>query len=216
MITTSVQALAGVLLPSATVFLLLLCNDREVLGPWVNRPWLNVLATAIVSILLVLSLVLMVTTLFSHIDVNQVVVVLGAVLVVSWAVGGVVYARSLRRLPPAPVTPMAKRATWRMPALNLLQRPTWSRGRLLTMYLLRGLPGGGGADAAGQGRRARRAPTRLAIPTDRPAGGDRTTGAPGTGERPTGAPYQTVSLRRTARPGEYVSSMCPRLPDVHA
>ena len=32
-ITTSVQALAGVLLPSASVFLLLLCNDREVLGP---------------------------------------------------------------------------------------------------------------------------------------------------------------------------------------
>jgi len=137
-ITTSVQALAGVLLPSATVFLLLLCNDGEVLGPWVNRPWLNVLATAIVSILLLMSLVLMVTTLFSHIDVNKVVVVLGAVLVVSWAVGGVVYARSLRRLPPAPVTPMAKRATWRMPALNLLQRPTWSRSRLLTMYLLRG------------------------------------------------------------------------------
>ena len=36
-ITTAVQALAGVLLPSATVFLLLLCNDREVLGPWRNR-----------------------------------------------------------------------------------------------------------------------------------------------------------------------------------
>jgi NRAMP (natural resistance-associated macrophage protein)-like metal ion transporter len=137
-ITTSVQALAGVLLPSATVFLLLLCNDKEVLGPWVNRPWLNVLATAIVSILLVLSLVLMVTTLFSHVDVNKVVLALGAALVVSWAIGGVVYARSLRRKPPAPVTPMAKRATWRMPALNLLQRPTWSRSRLLTMYLLRG------------------------------------------------------------------------------
>ena len=38
LITTSVQALAGVLLPSATVFLLLLCNDRAVLGPWVNAP----------------------------------------------------------------------------------------------------------------------------------------------------------------------------------
>ena len=36
-ITIAVQALAGVLLPSATVFLLLLCNDREVLGPWRNR-----------------------------------------------------------------------------------------------------------------------------------------------------------------------------------
>lgn len=41
LITTAVQALAGLLLPSAGVFLLLLCNDPEVLGPWVNRPWLN-------------------------------------------------------------------------------------------------------------------------------------------------------------------------------
>jgi hypothetical protein len=31
-----VQTLAGVLLPSATVFLLLLCNDTAVLGPWAN------------------------------------------------------------------------------------------------------------------------------------------------------------------------------------
>jgi NRAMP (natural resistance-associated macrophage protein)-like metal ion transporter len=137
-ITTSVQALAGVLLPSATIFLLMLCNDKEVLGPWVNRPWLNVLATGIVSILLMMSLVLMATTLFSRINVNELAVVLGGVLVVSFAVGGMFYARSLRRQPPEPVTPMAKRATWRMPALNLLQRPTWSRSRLLAMYLLRG------------------------------------------------------------------------------
>ena len=137
-ITTSVQALAGVLLPSATIFLLMLCNDKEVLGPWVNRPWLNVLATGIVSILLMMSLVLMATTLFSRINVNELAVVLGGVLVVSFAVGGMFYASSLRRQPPEPVTPMAKRATWRMPALNLLQRPTWSRSRLLAMYLLRG------------------------------------------------------------------------------
>ncbi len=44
LITTAVQALAGLLLPSASVFLLLLCNDREVLSPWVNRRWLNVVA----------------------------------------------------------------------------------------------------------------------------------------------------------------------------
>src|ERR1019366_6994334 len=36
LLTNAVQTLAGVLLPSATVFLLLLCNDRAVLGPWVN------------------------------------------------------------------------------------------------------------------------------------------------------------------------------------
>jgi NRAMP (natural resistance-associated macrophage protein)-like metal ion transporter len=138
LITTSVQALAGVLLPSATVFLLMLCNDKQVLGPWINRPWLNVLSTAIVSILLMMSLVLMVTTVFTHINVNEVAVVLGCVLVASWAVGGILYARALRRKPPGPVTPMAKRATWRMPALNLLERPPWSRGRLVSMYLLRG------------------------------------------------------------------------------
>ena len=37
-ITVAVQALAGVLLPSASVFLLLLCNDREVLGPGSTGP----------------------------------------------------------------------------------------------------------------------------------------------------------------------------------
>jgi Mn2+/Fe2+ NRAMP family transporter len=33
LLTNAVQTLAGVLLPSATVFLLLLCNDKPVLGP---------------------------------------------------------------------------------------------------------------------------------------------------------------------------------------
>src|ERR1039458_9107106 len=83
-ITTSVQALAGVLLPSATVFLLLLCNDRDVLGPWVNKPWLNAVSGFIVSILLMMSLILMATTLFSRINVRELSLVLGAVLVVGY------------------------------------------------------------------------------------------------------------------------------------
>jgi len=37
LLTNAVQTLAGVLLPSATVFLLLLCNDKAVLGPWPIR-----------------------------------------------------------------------------------------------------------------------------------------------------------------------------------
>ena len=49
LITTAVQALAGVMLPSACLFLLFLCNDRDVLGPWVNRPVTNVLATVILG-----------------------------------------------------------------------------------------------------------------------------------------------------------------------
>ena len=46
LLTTAVQALAGILLPSASVFLLLLCNDPEVLGPWLNPRWLNILASS--------------------------------------------------------------------------------------------------------------------------------------------------------------------------
>src|SRR5437879_7205461 len=41
LITTAFQAMAGVMLPSTTVFAVLLCNDRDVLGPWVNRRWLK-------------------------------------------------------------------------------------------------------------------------------------------------------------------------------
>src|SRR2546430_14635865 len=58
LITTAVQGLAGSMLPSGTRFAGLLCNYRGVLGPWVNRPWLNAVAGAIVGALLVLSLIL--------------------------------------------------------------------------------------------------------------------------------------------------------------
>ncbi|MGA2837131.1 MAG: Nramp family divalent metal transporter [Acidimicrobiales bacterium] len=136
-ITTGVQALAGVLLPSATVFLLLLCNDKEVLGPWVNRLWLNILASFIVSVLLMMSLILMVTTLFTRIDVSELAEALGVVLLVVFVVAGVVLVRNRSRRPPAPPVPMERRATWRMPQLSLLERPTWSRTRLIGMWGLR-------------------------------------------------------------------------------
>ncbi|MHB1582364.1 MAG: Nramp family divalent metal transporter [Acidimicrobiales bacterium] len=137
LITTGVQALAGVLLPSATVFLLLLCNDREVLGPWVNRTWLNALAGFIVSVLLMMSLVLMITTIFPSVDVRVMSLVLGSVLAVSYVIGGAVLVRVRRRQPPLSREAMARRATWRMPPLNLLARPKWSRARLFAMSTLR-------------------------------------------------------------------------------
>src|SRR5260370_17843505 len=70
LITTAVQALAGILLPSTTVFAVLLCNDRAVLGPWINRPWLNVLAAIIVGALLLLSLILVISTVVPSVDVT--------------------------------------------------------------------------------------------------------------------------------------------------
>jgi Mn2+/Fe2+ NRAMP family transporter len=41
--------LATVLLPITLVFLILLANDRELMGRWVNRPAVNRLAIAIVA-----------------------------------------------------------------------------------------------------------------------------------------------------------------------
>ena len=57
LLTEAVQTLAGVLLPSATVFLLLLCNDKAVLGPWVNSKKLNLFTGAVVWVLVMLVLV---------------------------------------------------------------------------------------------------------------------------------------------------------------
>jgi Natural resistance-associated macrophage protein len=64
LLTVAVQTLAGVLLPSATVFLLLLCNDRAVLGPWVNGRWINGLTGAVIAALVALSMILTVSVLF--------------------------------------------------------------------------------------------------------------------------------------------------------
>jgi len=50
LLTEGVQVMAGVLLPSATVFLLLLCNDKAVLGPWVNGRWTNVFGAGVIAL----------------------------------------------------------------------------------------------------------------------------------------------------------------------
>jgi Mn2+/Fe2+ NRAMP family transporter len=136
LITTAVQALAGVLLPSATVYLLLLCNDRDVLGPWVNRRWVNALASVIVGVLIVLSLVLVITTLLPSINVLTLLYALSGLLVAALVILGVVTRRGTRE--PAAPQPPVDRASWRMPPLALLSRPAWSRSRLISMYVLRG------------------------------------------------------------------------------
>jgi NRAMP (natural resistance-associated macrophage protein)-like metal ion transporter len=141
LITTSVQALAGVLLPSATVFLLLLCNDREVLGPWVNPSWLNAVASVIIGVLIELSLILMANTMFPSVDVTTLFIYLTATLALALlGLGAYAFAH---RAPAAAAhaaeeVPKERRRTWTMPPLALLERPVWSPGRKLAMLVLRG------------------------------------------------------------------------------
>ncbi len=139
-ITTAVQALAGVLLPSATVFLLLLCNDPEVLGPWRNGPRLNALAVLIVGVLVMLSLILVTATAFPALNVGTLTLVLGAALTVVLLIVALMSLRGRGHRPVISERPQDRvpRQQWTMPPLALLRRPTWSRGRKATMLLLRG------------------------------------------------------------------------------
>lgn len=72
LVTQGVQVLAGILLPSATVFLVLLCNDRAVLGPWANTLRQNVIAWTIVWSLVLVSLALTATTLFPRLSMTTI------------------------------------------------------------------------------------------------------------------------------------------------
>jgi hypothetical protein len=135
LVVTAVQALAGVLLPSACVFLLLLCNDRAVLGPWTNPRWLNAFATLEVGLLLLLSALLTLTTLFPRLDVKAAAVVLTSVLAAALAI---LAGASLKRGRTESFrgTPW-ERATWTMPPLEALAPPVPSRARTVGLTVLR-------------------------------------------------------------------------------
>jgi len=63
LIILSVQVLAGLMLPSAIIFLQLLLNDKELLGKYANTAWNNRVNWAIIAVLFVMSLVLAVQVL---------------------------------------------------------------------------------------------------------------------------------------------------------
>ena len=96
LLTQGVQALAGVLLPSATVFLVLLCNDKPVLGPWVNTLRQNIVAATIVWCLVLLSLTLTAATLFPDLSASTVEIGFGVGAGIGLA-GGCLIALSRRR-----------------------------------------------------------------------------------------------------------------------
>jgi hypothetical protein len=130
LITTGVQALAGILLPSATVFLVLLCNDKDVLGPWINTPTRNVVAGAIVWILILMSLALTAATMFPQISGSELTsgLLIGAgVGALAGLVGFVSSKLSSRKngvvglLPQEPSEPIDK-DTWRTPPLDSLPK----------------------------------------------------------------------------------------------
>jgi Mn2+/Fe2+ NRAMP family transporter len=139
LVTLGVQALAGILLPSACVFLLLLANDKAVLGPWVNPGWLNVIASVIVGVLVMLSFILGAVTLFPGVSVPLLTVVSASVVAAGLAAFGGVHLRGRRRSirDGIPEVVEIDRMLWQMPPLETLARPVWSTARKAGMLTLR-------------------------------------------------------------------------------
>jgi Mn2+/Fe2+ NRAMP family transporter len=118
LLTNAVQALAGVLLPSATVFLLLLCNDQAVLGPWVNGRPLNVFTGLVIAVLVMLSIILTASVLYPDMGERTIIAILGGgiLFTLAIAVALLVIRREDRRV----WTDSFGRMIWRMPPLDQL------------------------------------------------------------------------------------------------
>lgn len=136
LLTNAVQTLAGVLLPSATVFLLLLCNDEEVLGPWVNGPWLNLFTGMVIAVLLLLSVVLTAAVLFPGLGASTMLAILGGGAALALVAAVPPFVRTLRA--PAWRIDSRLRDSWRMPGLSTLGAARMTPLTRLSMLALRG------------------------------------------------------------------------------
>ena len=136
LLTEAVQTLAGVLLPSAAVFLLLLCNDKEVVGPWANGRKTNVFTSLVIAVLVMLSIILTASVLYPSITSTQILSILIIGSALTTVAGSIVFTRQ-RQLPnPTSVDRVAK-LKWRMPPLTTLAPPTLSVGRRVWLGVLR-------------------------------------------------------------------------------
>ncbi|RQR57774.1 divalent metal cation transporter [Burkholderia sp. Bp9125] len=138
LLTEAVQTLAGVLLPSATVFLLLLCNDKQVLGPWVNSTKLNIFTGAVIWVLVLLSIILTASVLYPDISGTAIVDVLigGTVFAIAGYLATVLLRRNRKVIEPG--IDRALRDTWRMPALDTLAPQKMTLATRIWMGVMRG------------------------------------------------------------------------------
>ncbi|MFM0053887.1 Nramp family divalent metal transporter [Caballeronia grimmiae] len=141
LLTEAVQTLAGVLLPSATVFLLLLCNDKTVLGPWVNSKRLNWFTGSVIWVLVMLSIILTASVMYPDISAKMIIDVLvgGTVLAIVGYAATVLLRRASAKahVLRAPVD-YGERDTWRMPPLETLEAQRMTLTTRVWMSVLRG------------------------------------------------------------------------------
>ena len=151
-----VEALNGILLPSTLVFLVLLSNDKAVLGPWSNSPAQNWVCGVLVWAVTTFSLAPLVTTFFPDVTLTQCLYAFIVCTLGGLAAGAILWRLRPSRHRPVSLAPdsnqrprgmnrrewreilQARRAAWRTPRLDTLQRPTLSAPRKLGLLTLRG------------------------------------------------------------------------------
>jgi len=137
-LTNAVQTLAGVLLPSASVFLLMLCNDEAIMGPWVNSRKMNAFTVFIVAILVTLSLILTAAVLFPSMRSGQIATILGVGFTLAVIAAALYLARGRRSPTPDPARLQRDRMAWRAPEVETLKRIELTPLRRVCMLALRG------------------------------------------------------------------------------
>ncbi|MCW3480757.1 Nramp family divalent metal transporter [Neisseriaceae bacterium JH1-16] len=145
LLTNAVQTLAGVLLPSATVFLLILCNDKDVLGPWVNSRATNLLTAVVVAVLVLLSIILTAAVVFPDISGETITDILIGGGVVSLVIAIAVNVLHAREEADKGGLPKQERKldlkalySWRMAPLDKLPAMVLSQRNRIWMGVLRG------------------------------------------------------------------------------
>jgi Mn2+/Fe2+ NRAMP family transporter len=144
LITEGVQVLAGVLLPAATVFLLMLCNDKAVLGPWVNSAKTNAFTGAVIAALITLSVVLTASVMFPRITAPAIFTIMAVCAGFALLGGTAVLARGRRSRAAAravavqPGEPALDKLSWRMPPLSELPPAVIKGGKRIGLLGLRG------------------------------------------------------------------------------
>lgn len=123
------------------MFLLLLCNDKDVLGPWVNSRLVNYFADAVVAVPVMMSIILTASILFSEMtDVSILwIIVTGMIAAILLVIGVKRYEQS-RRISKVAEKRFDKtlRDTWRMPPVSKLPAAHFSLLNRLWMIVLRG------------------------------------------------------------------------------
>ena len=146
LITEGVQVLAGVLLPAATVFLLMLCNDKAVLGPWVNTAKTNAFTSVVIAALVTLSIVLVASVMFPAITATQIIAIVAGCAAVALTAVCWLGIQGIRRRGRSVATDgddsdgaaHADRMMWRMPPLAELAVPKITGARRVGLIALRG------------------------------------------------------------------------------